>query len=687
MHRLLLLIALLATLALPPVAAAQAPPPKLPEPTYRSVAEEIAIPMDDGVRLGATVTFPSTDGESRAPGRFPVVLSMTPYSRNGLCGCPSPALFATRGIVSAVVDVRGTGGSEGTLEGNYFSPREQRDGKALVEYLGSQPWSSGKVGMAGGSYVGITQLLTAAQRPRHLAAIVPQVALSDLYRDAYTHGGVPNLFFDAQYVAVQGAPGAAGGNTSPPMLEQTLRAKLGQSPPGTIAFDYLERPNDDAFYRDRSPGYRADAIEVPVLLISAWNDGLMRAQPELFQRLARRRGVETRLVMDPCTHKGCGAPFAPLTNPPERGDVQATMFEFLAKHLRGDTVPRRPPAELYVQGANRTMTAQQWPPEGTRFAELPLGPGTLGAPAKGTTSYFTDPAAGFSMAFNRYGTVAGTPYVPADQRLAGRDGVTFRTDALREPLRLVGPFALRLVASSSATDTDWHAKLADVAPDGSETLITEGALRASHRAVDARLSAPGRPHHPHVDPRPIEPGRFYDFDVEIWPTAYELAPGHRLQLRVTSTDMPTHLPGSIAFDRDRPQETRIELNPPATNTIRFEGSRLIVPVAGQGRGAAEAAPSPAPAHRTSARPRCRARTQTRRVRLRSARSVRLRATVRPAARGVAVRFRGPGFDRRAVTNRRGTAVVRVRARRRGTARVSARLCGGGRLSAARATRG
>jgi uncharacterized protein len=576
-----LCLALLAALSVCGAPAAAAPPPpELPPPTYETVGEELSITMDDGVRLGATVTFPSTDGQARAPGRFPVVLSMTPYSRNGVCGCHPADLFATRGIAYAVVDVRGTGGSEGTLEGNYFSPREQRDGHDLVEFFGTREWSTGRVGMAGGSYLGITQLLAAEQRPPHLAAIAPQVALSDLYRDAYTHGGVPNLFFDTQYIAVQGAPGAAGGNTSPDLLEQTLRAKLGQSPPGTIAFDYLERPDDDRFYRDRSPIYRAGAIEVPVLILGGWHDGLMRGQPEMFQALGRRRGVETRLYMDPCTHKGCGPPFAPFTDPPGRYDTAAIVFEFLAEHLRGDRAPARPRVEYYVQGADEYATATRWPPARTRFERLHLGDGTLSAKrSRGTASYVTDPSAGAAMAFNRYGTVAASPFVPTDQRLEGRQGLTFRTAPVKRPLRLAGPLALRLVASSTATDTDWHVKLADVAPDGTETFITEGALRASHRRLDRRRSRPGRPYHTHTDPRPVEPGRFYGYDVEIWPTAYELAPGHRLQVRLTSTDLPTHFPGAIAFERDSPQDARLEVHDPATNTVRFRGSHLVVPVA------------------------------------------------------------------------------------------------------------
>jgi uncharacterized protein len=609
---------MLAVLGAASASAYAAPPPKLPDPTYKSVSQEVLIPMDDGVNLAATVALPSQDGQTALPGRFPVVVGMTPYSRNGVCSCYPPAFWATRGIAGAVVDVRGTGGSGGTLEGNFFSPREARDSARVIEHLGTRPYSTGKVGMAGGSYVGITQFLAAEQRPAHLAAIAPQVPISDLYREGFAHGGIPNLLFDAQYVAVQGAPGAVGANNDPYLLEETLKAKLGQSLVGTTAFDYLERPNDDPFYRDRSPIYRAADIEVPALIVGGWRDGLSaRGGPEMYQPLARRRGVETRLYMDPCTHKGCGVPFAPLTDPPGQYDVSALVFEFLDKHLRGASVPARPAVEYYLQGANQHVAADRWPPRSTEFQRLELDPGTLrpagetrSAPGTATGEYVTNPAAGFSLAFNKYGTVAATPFVPADQRLEGPQGLTFRTAALDRPLNLVGPSGFHLVARSTAVNTDWHVKLADVAPDGSESLITEGALRASHRAVDRAKSTPSRPYHPHVDPQPIEPNRFYGYDIEIEPTAYRLARGHRLQLRLTSTDLPTHLPGSIVFDRNRPQDARIDLNPPATNTVRFDGSYLTLPgrlaarsdkTAGRRRSAA--APTGAGRRRLSEPPR------------------------------------------------------------------------------------
>jgi len=655
------LLAFACAAAFPAAAEAAPPPPELPEPSYQSVSREVLIPMDDGVNLAATIALPSEDGAEPLPGRFPVVVGMTPYSRNGLCGCFAPDFFATRGMVGAVVDVRGTGGSGGNLEGNFFSPREARDSYNVIEYLGTQPYSNGKVGMAGGSYVGITQYLAAELRPPHLAAITPAVAVSDLYREGYTHGGVPNLFFDLQYIAVQGAPGAAGANTDPSLLEETLRAKLGQSAVGTIAFDYLERPDDDSFYRDRSPIYDAGKIQVPALILGGWRDGLLRGAPEMYDRLSRRKGVETRLYVDPCTHKGCGAPLAPLTAGEGLYDSAALVFEFLEKHLAGAATPDRPAVEYYVQGRNEYESAKSWPPADVGVERLALAPGELGSkapPDARTAQFVTNPVAGFSMAFDRFGTVAASPYVPADQRLEGPHGLTFRTPALERPLSLAGPLALHLVAASSAPDTDWHAKISDVAPDGTESIVTDGALRASHRALDPRKSRPERPYHTHIDPKPIEPDRFYEYDVEIWPTAYELAPGHRLQLRLTSTDLPTHMPGSFAFDRDDPTAAQINLHTPAVNTVKLSESHLLMSVAGAAK-------------------RCRP-TKRRSMPVRAGRRTTIRVRVTKAGQrvpGAPVRLRAPGVRRHTVANARGKATLRFRAERDGRAKVRTPLCG------------
>jgi len=609
-----------ATAAAPAVAGGKSTPvhgwvPTLPPATYKTVSSYQLIRMDDGVQLGATITFPSRDGSTAARGRYPVVFSMTPYGRDGVCGCSDQTEFPSRGIVSAVVDVRGTGGSGGNLDGNYFSPREQRDGYELVEWFAHQRWSAGRVAMQGGSYLGITQYLTAEMRPPGLVAIAPEVALSDIYRDAYTYDGIPDFFFDTQYNAVQGGPGLASGNFGEPgdsnsgfdtnpvdalkALLTTTSAKEAQAGSRPVALDYLARPNDDAWYHARSPFYRVNRINVPVFIVDGWRDGaFVRGDLEMYQHLSQRRGVETRIDINACTHKGCGAPFDPTHSTSGYDNFTAIEFDFLSHYLRGTPEHRGPDVAFQVQPAGPYQYAAQWPPAGTRFTRYFLtSGGGAGQPLVGnlsaggltatpptkpaTASYFTDPLAGASMALDSYGTIAISPYVPLDQRAEDEQGLTWRTGAVRRAMRLAGPIQLHLVASSSASDTDFVARLSDVAPDGSETVITEGALRASHRALDPSRSTTGSPYHRDDHPTALTPGKTYAFDIAIIPTAFQVAPGHALQLRLTTDDVPTRLPAVVYVNADNPAASEISPMPAAVNTVveARAGSWLLLPLA------------------------------------------------------------------------------------------------------------
>jgi uncharacterized protein len=587
LSRLASFLGLLALLALArpgeAPAEAPAPPSALPPAAYPAVySEQQFIRMDDGVELGATITFPSLDGSTPAPGHFPVVLNVTPYGRDGLCSCDSATDYATRGFVLAVVDVRGTGGSQGNLNDNYFSPREARDGYDLVEYLGTQPWSNGKVGMSGGSYLGITQYLTAEQDPPHLAAIAPVEALADVYNDAAFPGGIESLFFDSQYLAVQGAPGLTGPNTEPSMIPGTLTAKYEQATGRSIAFDYLENPYEDSFYYERSPITKVSKIKVPAFVIDGWRDAFVGGNIRMYRALERRTGVETLLNVGPCTHKGCGFPFAPTDEPPGVDNIEAQEMLFFQRYLMGMEVPSLPRVRVYAQQAERYAEASAWPPPSTISTRQYLGPETISSkrPAESSASYLTNPAAGLSMSFDEQGTVAITPYIPLDQRLEEEQGLTWRTPTLSQPLDLAGPIALHLVAASTATDTDWFAKISDVAPDGSQSIVAEGQLRASLRAL-ARGSTRSQPLQTLTTPQALTPGVFYDYEISIAPTAYAFAPGHRLQLRLTSYNMPNALPGTLDFNGSAPATSTLVPLPPATNTIRLggeDGTSLLLPV-------------------------------------------------------------------------------------------------------------
>jgi hypothetical protein len=566
-----------------PCAAAQADtmPPQTYPATY---TEQQWITMDDGIQLGATISFPSQNGSAAAAGKFPVVLEMTPYGRDGACSCDNASDFTTRGFVFAVVDVRGTGGSQGNLNENYFSPREARDGYDLVQYLGTQPWSNGNVGMAGGSYLGITQYETAEQDPSHLAAIAPDEALSDVYDDAAYPGGIFSLSFDAQYLGVQGGPGLLSPNTNGNMIPGTLVAKYDQATGQSIAFAYLQNPYEDSFYYQRSPITLVHKITVPVFVQDGWRDAFEAGNIRMFQALESRPGVQTLLHVDPCTHKGCGGPEAPTDNPPDPDNVEAEELHFFDHYLLGKPATPQPRVRLYVQAADKYVDTTAWPPPETRFETDFIGPGSISParPKQATASYFTNPSAGFSMSLDEQGTVAASPYVPLDQQLEDEQGITWRTPKLSTPLTLLGPTALHLVAASTATDTDWFAKLSDVAPDGSESIVAEGQLRASLRAL-APGSTATEPMQTLTTPQPLTPGKFYDVDIALAPTGYEFEAGHQLQLRLTSDNLPNALPGTVSLDDAHPADSTFKPIAPSTNTVRYggaDGTTLTLPVYG-----------------------------------------------------------------------------------------------------------
>ncbi|HEU4657860.1 MAG TPA: CocE/NonD family hydrolase, partial [Capillimicrobium sp.] len=198
------LLALLLSLLVAPAAAGAAAWAPYDRPAqYGAVTDDdVPIAMRDGVVLRADVQRPD------APGRYPVVVIQTPYNKDGgintvLGGQAS--YFVQRGYVVVTVDVRGTGSSQGTWDS--FGEAEQRDGYEVVEWAARQPWSSGRVGLYGPSYMGLNQLYTAALRPPSLKAIFPIVPMADGYRDIVFSGGDVNVSFIPLWLGLVTATG------------------------------------------------------------------------------------------------------------------------------------------------------------------------------------------------------------------------------------------------------------------------------------------------------------------------------------------------------------------------------------------------------------------------------------------------------------------------------------------------
>lgn len=539
-----------AAVALAVLVASAAPVAVRAEPVTYS---DVPIEMSDGAVLEADVFLPD------ATGTFPAILQMTPYNRD-LLGDD----YVEEGYVKVNVDVRGTGRSEGAM--CIFCDREQQDVYDVVQWIAGREWSDGGVGMTGGSYEGITTLLGAAKQPPALKAIVPVVAYADPYRDIAYHNGMYTPFFMFQWLALQTALSSSGG--LPAGTAGAERAYQTVAP-----IDVLKEPFDGALYQERAIYNKYDRITVPTLILDGWFDGFARGAIWNFQGIAAEH---KRLIMNPFGHKGgpgrtclgpggCYArpnPWFPTTAyadappPPGAGDPSLAWFDHFLKGV-DNGIEDEPPMLYYDLGAREWRSADVWPPDGAGLLELSLSGERSGTatslndgslspvPPEGDATrpdrYVYDPSQGAGDTFARWGELAATPQVPTDQRTAEARALTYTSAALADPLRLAGPIELRFFAQTDAPDTDFVVKVSDVAPDGSSTLFTQGFMRATHREYDRFRSRPAEPWISNLRPAAVrnEP---MEIRIDIWHTAYELQPLHRLRIAIAPSDVPNHDP-------------------------------------------------------------------------------------------------------------------------------------------------
>lgn len=594
MRRVALLPAVLALAALasPPAhASAWSPEPA----TYGvSAPRQVVVTASDGTRLAADVYVP-VDPRTGAPaaGRFPVILAQTPYGKRSAVtlrsastdGGPSgqqlggdgyyPYLVA-RGYINVIADVRGTGSSQGHFE--LFGPREMQDGAELVRWAAHVRDADGRVGLAGSSYLGLNQLFTAALVGPHspLKAIFPIAAGSDLYRDLSFMGGIPNDEFAAVFAGLRA--GMIAATPDEPQDDPTQLAS-----PVTRAQDYAAldgglyseideggpRAYDNPFWAARAPSAYLDRVvanRVPAFLLGGWYDVYQRGEPLNFAGLqnawARRRVAEPAPMSarQPVTGRYQLAMGPWFHNPEVLGlplqQLQLKWFDTWLKGAPTGMARERRPLHVFEVGTNRWLDTDRYPLRGTSVRTLWLGPGTLGArPPRGAAGGETLAWSGQSSPCNRgadqwntglgtYATaLAGAPSPPCnrDDRTMPVGGLTYTSDALRRPLTLAGPIDVSLYATSTTSDAELVATVEDVAPDGSSSPLSSGALLGSLRAVDARRSwrIAGRtvlPWHPYTtqSAAAVRPGARTRFDIEVYPVFAAVGAGHRLRLTVTT---------------------------------------------------------------------------------------------------------------------------------------------------------
>jgi uncharacterized protein len=420
---------------------------------------------------------------------------------------------------------------------------------------------------------------------------------------------------------------------------------------------------------------------VPVYVFTGWQDMYSRGDLRLIDGLASK---DKLLVIDPSTHHGTGqagevgAPYGgspseqlqdpvALSTPPPKGEDVAWLDRFV-KGVRngieqkprvryfdlGDGMWRASPSWRSVMtrlqpmylSAHRSGSATLSPNDGTLATQLPAGRDSY------QEASVYDPAAGSSVPAGKDGPDGFLPYAPLDSRLDEPQGLTYTTPKLEQPLPLAGPTEFRFWAVVEADDMAFVGRLIDVAPDGSTRLITQGWLRGSFRYVDPARSRPGAPYLPDDRQLKVTVGLPIEYRMDVWDTAYTLAPGHRLRLWVSFSDSPTHEPlpvsGRILFLHDADHPSQLLL-----------GTRLPGAPSSHRRPAACAARRVVVARvpRSLRRPRVTVDGRRARVVRRGRRRV---VVIRPraGARTVTVRIRGVDRRGRAVKLRRRYSACR-----------------------------
>ena len=518
------------------------------------VENRVAIPMRDGVILFADIYRPA--GERT----YPVIVSRTPYSTERYPSAYAAAVyFSRRGYVYVYQDVRGRHESEGRWEP--FRD-DIEDGYDTVEWAAKQPWSNGKVGMDGGSYLGQVQWRAAQAASPHLVAIFPRVASTSIYHDWITVNGGWRLAFNFGWGPVRqesrimqntGPHTMAGGPEGIsydkvvwhlPLNE--MQALVGRN--AQFYKDWLAHPDYDEYWRLLNVEEHFAKISVPVHTMGGFFDifaqGTLRGYVGVSQSGAGEKARKgSHMVIGPWEH-GVSQTVGDMDwGAAADVDTNALALRWFDYWLKGmqNGLADEPPVKVFVMGRNEWRYESEYPLAGTEYTPLYLhsggnangshGDGRLSwdSPAAGSAAdtYSYDPGNPVPSLGGANCCGVGTPSGPRDQRPIEHrsDVLVYTTDMLSEPVEIVGPVKLVLHASSSAVDTDFVAKLIDVYPDGRSINIAEGILRARHREGLERQ----------VD---MVPGEVYPLEIDMIGTANRFQAGHRIRVHVTSSHFP-----------------------------------------------------------------------------------------------------------------------------------------------------
>lgn len=526
---------------------------KLSQPTF-NVRTQFNVPvrMRDGVKLSVDLYLP----EGRGP--FPTLIWRTPYSNNSAGEVTQGRWYAQRGYAVVKADVRGKYDSGGEF---YHYRDEANDGYDTDEWIGRQPWSNGKIGLMGGSYLGYTEIAQALRGSRFLTAMSASVTTSDIYNNWVFIDGAFFYGFAFPWGAVS-MDGHVGQTNNPDDFPAAYRhlpiasADSAASHVNRAYRDWLKHPlRTDPYWKGISFENEVQNIGIPYLTIDGWYDLFLRGA--LADHVKIRAGGKTKasrdgkkIIIGPWSHSTGVRRINPARpndpgidfGPDAELDPQFLYLRWNDYYLKGidNGVKDDPPVKIFVMGENAWRSENEWPLARTQYTKYYLhsagranslnGDGTLGStlPTGAPIDTFTyDPELPVPTQGGNT-CCSSVPSGPYDQRSveARGDVLVYTTPVLTEAVEVTGPIVMKLFAASSARDTDWAVKLVDVHPNGYAQNIQDGIIRARYRNGTDK---PGVL---------LEQGRVYEYTIDMWATSNLFRAGHRIRLEVTSSNFP-----------------------------------------------------------------------------------------------------------------------------------------------------
>ena len=537
----------------------------------------VRIPMRDRVALSANIWIPASTG------RFPTILIRTPYDKTPQFNRYHLINYVRAGYAVVLQDTRGRGDSDGQFD-FYFS--EGKDGYDTIEWIARQPWSNGRVGMDGGSYLGTVQWLAARERPPHLACIAPTAPSGRIFDEIPYLGGAFRLEWALPWLnLVAGKVSQAELNGLVRWDSLARQRPLGRldslmGRPMPIYQAMLAHPTLDWYWQriQFGPGDFA-RIEVPSLTVTGWYDGDQPGALWYWDGMSARGDAAPPhfLIAGPWTHQmtylGGEKKLGALTlDSISVLPIQRIRLEFFDWCLKRETPAwNAPRVRVFIEGTNRWVSADRYPVPRTESRSLFLMSGGGANSSGGDGRLVSD------------GPVDGPqdhyvhdPHDPVPSRDPAvdhgaietrQDVLVYSTDTLTEPVEVLGRVFVKLWASTDAADADFTAKLLDVYPDGRAILLGSqnvGARRASYREGYQRRV-------------PVVRGKPEEYNIELFDLGHAFLPGHRIRVEIASAAFP-FIDANTGTGRPIARDTTAVVAHQTVWHDRAHPSRLLLPI-------------------------------------------------------------------------------------------------------------